>query len=310
VRWLIYVVIGVAVASAIYGILRQTTQHSPGFLLPKIKPQQGYGQFINKNHFAFLMEMAFGLGLGMMLAGAIKRERVMVLVALLLPIWTGLVLSVSRGGILAMLAQMVVAALLVVSLKDPGISIMNSFGLRLGLVTVLVAVVLAGVFWVGGDRLIGSFDSAGSEISLNADGLRQGVTRSEIWRASGKMFQAHPMLGVGLGGYWVAITAYHDASGTMTPQEAHNDYLELLSSGGLVGFALGAWFLVAVARRVRKNLQSANHFARAVCFGAVVGLCGVAVHSLVDFGLHMTVNALVFVTLIMLATAKIEMERR
>jgi O-antigen ligase len=123
------------------------------------------------------------------------------------------------------------------------------------------------------------------------------------------MFQAHPMLGVGLGGYWVAITAYHDASGTMTPQEAHNDYLELLSSGGLVGFALGIWFVVAAVRRVLKNLRSGNHFSRAVCFGAVIGLCGVAVHSLVDFGLHMMVNALVFVTLVMMATAKIERER-
>src|SRR5215510_9643612 len=160
----------------------------------------------------------------MMLAGAIKRERVLLFVALLLPIWTGLVLSNSRGGILAMLAQMVVAALLVASLKEPGVRVMKSVGLRLGLVGVLVAVVLLGVLWVGGDRLIGSFDSASSEISVNADGLRQGVTRNEIWRATGKMFQAHPMLGIGLGGYWVAITAYHDASGTMTPQEAHNDY--------------------------------------------------------------------------------------
>ena len=58
------------------------------------------------------------------------------------------------------------------------------------------------------------------------------------------MFAAHPFLGVGLGGYWIGITAYHDASGLMTPQEAHNDYLELLSSGGLIGFAIGVWFVV------------------------------------------------------------------
>jgi O-antigen ligase len=208
-----------------------------------------------------------------------------------------------------MLAQLVVAALLVGSLKEPGFRMMNSFSLRLGLVVVLLAVVLVGVLWVGGDRLIGSFDSASSEISANADGLRQGVTRNEIWRASGRMFQAHPMLGVGLGAYWVAITTYHDASGTMTPQEAHNDYLELLSSGGLLGFALGAWFLVAVVHQVWKNLRGADRFARAVCFGSVIGLCGVAVHSLVDFGLHMMVNALLFITLIMMATAKIERER-
>jgi hypothetical protein len=68
-------------------------------------------------------------------------------------------------------------------------------------------------------------------------------------------------------------------------------------------------FVVAVVRRVLENLRSSNHFSRAVCFGAVIGLCGVAVHSLVDFGLHMMVNALVFVTLVMMATAKIEREQ-
>ena len=62
------------------------------------------------------------------------------------------------------------------------------------------------------------------------------------------MFAAHPILGVGLGGYWIGITAYHDASGLMTPQEAHNDYLEVLSSGGVIGFAIGVWFVVAVVR--------------------------------------------------------------
>jgi O-antigen ligase len=119
------------------------------------------------------------------------------------------------------------------------------------------------------------------------------------------MFAAHPILGVGLGGYWIGITAHHDASGLMTPQEAHNDYLELLSSGGLVGFAIGVWFVVAVVRRVRKSLSVANGFDRAAIFGALIGIAGVAAHSLVDFGLHIMVNAIVFITLIMIATRKI-----
>jgi len=34
----------------------------------------------------------------------------------------------------------------------------------------------------------------------------------------------------------------HDASGTMTPQEAHNDFFELLASGGIVGAAIGICF--------------------------------------------------------------------
>src|SRR5215213_5649593 len=112
VRILVFTILGVAVASAVFGILRQTTQQQTGFILPLLKQNQGYGQFVNKNHFAYLMEMALGLGLGIILAGGAKRDRVMVYVALLLPIWTGLVLANSRGGILAMLAQVVVAALL------------------------------------------------------------------------------------------------------------------------------------------------------------------------------------------------------
>ena len=72
---MIHVIVGVAVATAIFGILRQTIQHNVGFGLPLIKPDQGYGQFINKNHFAFLMEMAFGLALGMIVGGGVKREQ-------------------------------------------------------------------------------------------------------------------------------------------------------------------------------------------------------------------------------------------
>ncbi len=315
IRVLILVVIGVAVASAVFGILRQTTQQQTGFVLPFIKANQGYGQFINKNHFAYLMEMAFGLGLGMILAGGVKRDRFMIYVALLLPIWTGLVLSNSRGGIVAMLAQVLVAALLLPSFSPYSTAdssrrrlsvLARSVALRATLLVVLLVGILLGILWVGGDRLVSNFEAVTGEFSPDIAGTRDGASRNEIWRASLKMFAAHPILGVGLGGYWIGVTAYHDASGAVTPQEAHNDYLELLSSGGLVGLALGVWFAVTVIRSTRKNLSSDTGFRRAVRFGAVLGLAGVAVHSLVDFGLHIMTNALVFTTLIMMATAKIE----
>src|SRR5689334_17049478 len=109
-RVLVYTILSVAVVSAIFGILRQATQHQTGFVLPLLRPNQGYGQFINKNHFAYLMEMAFGLAIGIALAAGMKRERLLIYLALLLPIWTALVLSNSRGGILAMLVQIVSAA--------------------------------------------------------------------------------------------------------------------------------------------------------------------------------------------------------
>jgi O-antigen ligase len=301
IRILIFTILGIATASAVFGILRHTSQHETGFILPLLKQNQGYGQFVNKNHFAYLMEMAFGLGLGILVSGVVKKDRVLVYVSLLLPIWTGLVLSNSRGGILAMLAQIVVAALLLLNSKAlPNIT--STSAVRVALIVVLAAGVLVGTLWVGGDRLATNFGAAGSEFTQDTTAMREGASRIEIWRASLKMFAAHPILGVGFGGYWVGITAYHDASGLMTPQEAHNDYLEILSSGGIIGFAIAVWFAFVVVRLARKNLASDTGYMRAARLGAVLGIAGAAVHSLFDFGLHIIANAFVFITLLMIAT--------
>jgi len=312
-RIVINLLILLAVASAVFGILRQTTQHGAGFGLPLLLPDLGYGQFINKNHFAYLVEMGLGLTLGLVLGGAVKRDQALIYFAALLPLWIGLVLCGSRGGLIAMLAQLVVAALLFSVVVRRGKSaepqarilrLSRSLPVRVVLILVLVAGVLFGTIWLGGDQLATKIEESRNEISADTTGLRQGVSRNEIWKATWRMFVAHPVLGIGMGGYWAAIPAFHDASGTMTPQEAHNDYLELLASGGLVGLALGAWFAAVVIRRTRENMAVANRFRRAACLGAAIGIAGVAVHSLVDFGLHTIVNALVFTTLIVIATSK------
>ena len=308
---LIYVIIGVAVASAIYGLIRQTTQHELGFGLPLIKPDQGYGQFINRSHFAFLMEMGFGLALGMIVAGGVKRERALILFASLMPIWTALVLANSRGGLLAMMAQLVGGALLltvVISRSNPRGSESKLFRLarlwplRVLLLAAFVVVTFLGMVWMGGDRLATRVEQTRADLDPSVADSRQVASRNQIWRATWNMFAAHPIAGVGLGGYWAAIPTYHDASGLQTPQEAHNEYLELVASAGLIGLAIGIWFLFVLFKRIRVNLKSGSSFRRGACFGAMLGIMGVAVHSLFDFGLHMLVNALIFVSLIIIAT--------
>jgi O-antigen ligase len=308
-RLAIKVVIAIAVASAVFGILRQTTQHSAGFGLPLLLQDQGYAQFINRNHFAYLMEMGLGLIVGLILGGGVKREQSLIYVAALLPLWTALVLCGSRGGLVAMLAQLVVAALLFSrfftrsSKKGAAFAWARSWPAQLGLTLLLLVGVVVGTIWLGGDQLATRLEDSRNELNVDPTGSRQGASRSEIWSASWKLFRAHPIPGVGMGAYWAAIPAVHNASGTLTPQEAHNDYLELLTSGGIPGFLLGVWFVLVVCRRVHRNLRSADRARRAASFGAALGLAGVAVHSLVDFGLHTLVNAMVFTTLIFIATS-------
>lgn len=314
-RRLIHVIIAIAVVSAVFGLLRQTMQHQPGFGLPLLQTGIGYGQFINKNHFAYLMEMGFGLSLGLVAAGGVSRDRAMIYLSALLPLWMALVLANSRGGILAMLVQLVVTLLLFPTvIRDSRLtgrlwSFIRAPVVRLMLVLSLIALCATAVLWIGGDRLATSIEAARGEFTESIE-AREGVTRLKIWRDTIDMIKANPIAGVGMGAYWTEIPRYHQAPGSMTPQQAHNDYLELLASGGIVGLAIFLWFVVVVFKHAQTNLRSADSFRRAACFAALIAIAGVAVHSLVDFGLHRMANAMIFAALIVIATSRVSRESK
>ena len=299
---LVHAIIGVALLTALFGIARQAMQHAPGFGLSLLKPAIGYAQFINKNHFAYLMEMAMALVAGVAI-GSEKRERLLIYLAAFLVMWVALVLSNSRGGLLAMVAQVVCAPAIFLGSRtraaDAATSWTRSVAVRAAIIVALLFVVAGGVVWLGGDQLATGAETASIEIAgADRSELHEGARRRDIWRSTWLMFKAHPITGAGFGGYWVEVPVFHQASGRLTPQQAHNDYLEVLASGGIAGVALLAWFAIVIVRQARKALSVTDGFQRAVASGAIIGLAGVAVHSMVDFGLHITLNALVFVALV------------
>jgi O-antigen ligase len=165
----------------------------------------------------------------------------------------------------------------------------------------LIALFAFGVLWIGGEPVIFNFQQAATDFSQQEMQNNVNTSRKEIWSATWQLIKAHPIAGVGFGGYWVGITRYHNASGAMTPQQAHNDYLELMASGGIIACALVVWFAVMFLKRARQNLHSSDSYYRAACLGALIGLFGVAVHSFVDFGIHITINALILFALIIIA---------
>jgi O-antigen ligase len=320
---LIYVVIGVGIISALFGIVRQVMQHdAAGYGLHYLELGVGFGQFINYNHFAFLMEMTLGLALGLMVAGGVGRERLLLYVAIPLLIGTALVLSNSRGGILSMLSLVLFIGMSSTALRYPRPvtgqtnrtwawlwHVISSLITRTLLTVFLIVIVAIGSLWIGGDVLRSRLEGASSDLSGKIPKEFEGTNRAGIWRATWRLIKAEPITGVGFGGYWVAIAEHHDASGVYVPQQAHNDYLELLASGGVLGVIIWLWFVFAFVKRVRERLRSVDNFNRATCFGALAGIFAVAVHSVVDFGLHVTINALVFTTLVAVATLNGRVEK-
>jgi O-antigen ligase len=303
--FLIETIIAVAVISAGFGLLRQATQEQVGFGLPHLRPAFGYAQFINSNHFAFLMEMALGLTLGIAVCSRARGLRPMLYLIAAIPMWVAVVLSNSRGGILSILCQVVLlGGLLVTGTNEETPEAKRRFS-RTGQIVrnaVLVSVLLMGsaviVAFVGGDPLAQRTNNL--PVELNQKTAETYTLRRNIWQATGNLIKDHPITGVGFGGYWIAIVKYHRASGETSPQQAHNDYLELLASGGVIGVAIGIWFSIVLIRLARDAWRTANPPGRAVIVGASTGIVTVAVHSLVDFGLHITINSVIFTALIAL----------
>jgi len=304
-RLLVDLIIAIAVVSAIFGIVRQVSQHEPGFLLPYLRPGFGYAQFINSNHFAFLMEMALGLALGIAVCRGVTGRRLAIYLLGAIPMWVALILCGSRGGILSILCQVFFLALLfgtrreskyVDQPRESWLSNTRMIAVRLVLIAAMLSAAVATVIFVGGDPLASKLDSV--SVELNRKTADTFVLRPNIWRASWELIKDHPIAGVGFGAYRIAITKYHRGSGEATPQEAHNDYLDLLAGGGVIALAIVIWFGVEVFLAGRRKLRQADNYHRAVTLGAVAGILTVSIHSLVDFGLHITINAVVFTALL------------
>jgi hypothetical protein len=123
----------------------------------------------------------------------------------------------------------------------------------------------AGVWRKSHDLLLSRLEHSGqivetlrTEASAEGAGDRVLPRRSQMWYATWQMIKGHPTSGTGFGAYWRAIDGYYDAIGEFVPKQAHNDYLEIIASGGLAAVALTAWFVTAVVKRSRKCLQRAR----------------------------------------------------
>jgi O-antigen ligase len=305
-RMVVYVVIGVGVGSAILGLLRQGGSGSPSWLFPLPKDSRGFAQFVNRNHFALLLEMSLGLTLGVLVGSVRSYLRLVVFIAVAFFLWMTLIISNSRGGIFASLCQLLFLVLLLnpfrrlrresVTKWDRFRNFAGGVAMKVILIVSLIIVFAYGVSWVGGESVVTNFELSSYSFSqAGAQGHRENISRKDIWTATWQLIKARPVFGAGFGAYWIAITKYHNASGSYSPQEAHNDYLELLASGGLVGFALVAWFGVRFVKITHTVLRGADGgFVRQAALGATLGIFGALIHSFVDFGLHITINSVIF----------------
>jgi O-antigen ligase len=287
----IFSVYGAALAS--FALLQGIS--SNGKLYWIRQPRMGgwiYGPYVNHNHYAGLIEMLIPIPLVLALSRLASARARAAAAAVAAVMVSTVFLSGSRGGMLAIVAELVILAVLLVKQKR-GLGTAIGIGVFLTIVVVLLV-------WVGGDALVSRMASAGlSHSEISAD------TRFSIDRDGLRMFLKKPVLGWGLGTFPVVYPQFRTFYTNFFVNQAHNDYLQLLVEMGLLGFGTMLWFVLTLYTRALKKIGNwTREVSGATTLACVLGLSGILVHSAFDFNLQIPANAALFYVLCTIAAAE------
>jgi O-antigen ligase len=287
---------------AIFGLTQSFTSPDKIYWMRELPQSQAFGPFINRHHFAGYMELALALPLGLVFTGAIEKEKRFIYIFAAGLMAVALVMTNSRGGIISLVAELL---FLVATMglrrhrhkkrHEKRLPRIRSAAMKAGLALALIVALFGGVVLLGGEdaltRIVGT---------VNTDDPTTG--RAHFWSVTVDIIKTHPWIGTGLGAFGVVYTSYDSRNGTYRLEQAHNDYLQVLSDGGIIGAVIGLFFVVNLFRMGFTRRDSRDEFRRGVATGAMAGCFAVLVHSFFDFTLHTPSNALLFLVLAALAT--------
>jgi len=263
------------------------------------------GPFVNPDHFAAFLNLVLPIAVaGLVFPTFITRRsggpfHVFCAVAAVM-IFIALLLSLSRAGWLGAivgLSTLVLLASFIPAGKRP----------RLLRFSRRVTVPFCAVMVVGALACASLF--AGGQGRRDVDvRLKQTVKdgqgidfRTAVWRDTMPMVRDFPLFGVGLGAFEDVFPHYQSPPWSAAAvRETHNDYLELLSSAGVVGFGLVLWFFAAVGWRLYKGLRMLPPEVLPLATALLAAIGAMAFQEFFDFNLQIPANAILLTILIAL----------
>ena len=199
-----------------------------------------YGTFGQPNPYAGYINITLALALALLLLGQGWKTRLLS-AGIALPLIGVELYSQSKGGLIALSA----AALFIVIVGFPQLRVLARIG-WIGIIG-LMAAYLVGKFPA---QLIEPMLMKIGVIGISfTDPTPTNYSNSERvahWVAGINMFEAHPLLGVGIGNYQDAYAHYSVGIFTVPLGHAHNYYINTAAEAGILGFVAFMLFLIAV----------------------------------------------------------------
>ncbi|NJK92520.1 MAG: O-antigen ligase family protein [Blastochloris sp.] len=246
------------------------------------------GTFGCPNHFANLMVMASCIALALSLYPRISwiwRILAFYLVAMFA---VGLFFSVSRGGYLAWLTGLFTVTCFFI--------LQRQFTIQRRLILMMLSIALAlAACWVA---LQNPF------VKSRIDATWRGDVRLQLAADAIKIWKENPLLGSGMATFDYAHQRLPDTIISSRAVFTHNDYLNLLSDYGMVGFLLVlGFFLLVIPVLLKRYADSEREYDLLVSRAAFWTLTIMAVHSIVDFNFHIPACALTFFTILAIGSS-------
>lgn len=292
-RTFVWFGMGLGFVVSVFGILQHLTFNGKLYWVRELTYGGiPFGPYVNRNHFAGLMELLIPLALVPLVLGKVRRERLAVVgLFAVMPI-AALFLSASRGGIVSFCVQF--ALLVYLLLRRRGVT-----KHLLAVAGVLLAALMI-VTWLGVGRILQRFSSFQS---LEVTGSKRAAMRKGAWH----IFLDHPVAGTGLGTLQIVYPPYETLYDGKVVNHAHNDYLEALAETGALGGFCCAWFLgVLLLKSFSLFRQRDVSFPGTLQLSGIVACAGFLVHALVDFNFHIPSNLWLFFLMAHLATTQMQ----
>jgi O-antigen ligase/tetratricopeptide (TPR) repeat protein len=256
------------------------------------------GPFIDPDHFAGFLAIVFPLALGCALFPNLLTPRRAPLAFRIqcglasFVIFLAILLSLSRGGWIAMIVGTIVMSMLAAPRgapsDQPASGLARIGGVRLAVIGIVV-MLGASMIFIGPEARVDTvtrLNEAGAEIDTI-------VGRIEAWKGGVALIRDFPVFGVGLGG-WPEIFERYELPPwqVLFFAQAHNDYIQLLAETGIVGLALFAWLAVRIIRKVVAGARSMEASAGPIFAALTGGIAAACVVEVFDFDLRIPAVAL------------------
>jgi O-antigen ligase len=268
------------------------------FVRPEIYRQRGSGTFICPNHLAGYLELALPLGLAYTLTGRFSHLAKIFLGYAALAIFTGILVTISRGAWIATGITLVVLFYWLMRQRD--------YRLQSVLVFASLIAISASILYTV--KLSRSRTEALASLPEAAD------LRWRIWGAALNIWQDHFWWGAGPAHFDYRFRQYRPAHDQVQwrPVRVHNDYLNTLADWGTVGAAVVAagWLIFywgilrswKFVQRAQNDLAGKRSNKSSFVMGGALGLLAVLLHSAVDFNMHIPATAILTVSLMALVS--------